>query len=292
MAACIGLMDGRGAKLSVVSLHKTAVNPVPASHDLIRLEGVGKSFVARGKEIRALEPTDLAVRPREFVSLVGPSGCGKSTALNMVAGLLQPSEGVVLYDQNPLRGVNQRVGYMTQKDTLLPWRDVNGNIGISLELRCRPTPPGEAKDRIAQMVELVGLKGFEHHYPGELSGGMRKRVALARTLIYEPETLLMDEPFGALDAQLKLLMQDQLQRLTRARNITVVFVTHDLGEAIALSDRVAVFSARPGRIRVLRDILLERPRNVFDIRFTREFGELHEELWNVLKHEVGMGTDN
>ena len=144
---------------------------------------------------------------------------------------------------------------------------------------------------LAQMIELVGLAGFERHYPAELSGGMRKRVALARTLIYEPETLLMDEPFGALDAQLKLLMLDQLQELTRQRRMTVVFVTHDLGEAITLADRVVVFSARPGRIRTIRTIELPRPRDVFRIRFTEEFAHLHEALWDELKDEVAQGTD-
>ncbi len=142
-----------------------------------------------------------------------------------------------------------------------------------------------------QIIELVGLTGFERHYPAELSGGMRKRVALARTLIYEPETLLMDEPFGALDAQLKLLMLDQLQELTRQRRMTVVFVTHDLGEAITLADRVVVFSARPGRIRVIRNVDLPRPRDVFRIRFSEAFAHLHEALWDELKDEVTRGTD-
>ena len=157
---------------------------------------------------------------------------------------------------------------MTQKDTLLPWRTAADNIRIALELKCRAVIASRGEDRVAQMIDLVGLTGFEQHFPAELSGGMRKRVALARTLIYEPETLLMDEPFGALDAQLKLLMLDQLQELTRQRRMTVVFVTHDLGEAITLADRVVVFSARPGRIRTIRTIELPRPRDVFRIRFT------------------------
>ncbi|MFZ0018871.1 MAG: ATP-binding cassette domain-containing protein, partial [Acetobacteraceae bacterium] len=152
-------------------------------------------------------------------------------------------------------------------------------------------PRAEANARVAQMIELVGLSGFERHYPAELSGGMRKRVSLARTLIYEPETLLMDEPFGALDAQLKLLMLDQLQELTRQRQMTVVFVTHDLGEAITLADRVVVFSARPGRIRTIRTVDMPRPRDVFRIRFTEDFSHLHEALWDELKDEVTRGTD-
>src|SRR5450631_269910 len=161
----------------------------------IGFSGVGKSFSVRAQEVRALQPIDLQVQAQEFVALVGPSGCGKSTLLNLVAGLLQPSEGVVTYDQKPVQGLNFRVGYMTQKDTLLPWRTAADNIGIALELRCRSVQKKEAQERIAEMVELVDLRGFENHYPAELSGGMKKRVALARTLIYEPETLLMDEPF-------------------------------------------------------------------------------------------------
>jgi NitT/TauT family transport system ATP-binding protein len=257
----------------------------------VELANVNKTFVTRDREVQALQPTDLTVDAQEFVALVGPSGCGKSTILNLIAGLLQPSGGVVRYDGAPVEAVNRQVGYMTQKDTLLPWRSAADNIRISLELKCRAVPRNEADTRVTQMIDLVGLSGFERHYPAELSGGMRKRVALARTLIYEPETLLMDEPFGALDAQLKLLMLDQLQELTRQRRMTVVFVTHDLGEAITLADRVVVFSARPGRIRAIRPINLPRPRDVFRIRFSEEFAHLHEALWDELKDEVVRGTD-
>jgi NitT/TauT family transport system ATP-binding protein len=226
------------------------------------------------------------VRRHEFVALVGPSGCGKSTALNMVAGLLAPSRGEVLYDGGPVNGPNRSVGYMTQKDTLLPWRSTADNVRIALELACRAVPRAEADERVARMIAQVGLEGFEKHYPRELSGGMRRRAALARTLIYEPETLLMDEPFGALDAQLKLVMLDQLQRLTQARRMTVMFVTHDLGEAITLADRIVVFSARPGRIRAIREVTLPRPRDVFRARFNPDFARLEEELWDILREDV------
>jgi NitT/TauT family transport system ATP-binding protein len=259
--------------------------------DKIRLRGASKTFHVRGQVIRALQPIDLSVRREEFVALVGPSGCGKSTILNLIAGLLPVSTGAVLYDGQPVRDLNRHVGYMTQKDTLLPWRRAADNIRVALELKCRPTSRGEADEKVARMMDLVGLKGFENHYPSELSGGMRKRTLLGRTLIYEPETLLMDEPFGALDAQLKLVMLDQLQALTQQRRMTVLFVTHDLGEAITLADRVVVFSARPGRIRAVRDIDLPRPRDVFRIRFTDVFARYHEELWDVLKDEVTKGTD-
>jgi NitT/TauT family transport system ATP-binding protein len=268
--------------------HRTAAAAAPAK---IELRGVAKTFSVRGRTVEALAPIDLTVQREEFVALVGPSGCGKSTALNLIAGLLQPTRGDVRYDGAAVAGSNLHVGYMTQKDTLLPWRTAAANIGVALELQRRAVPKAELRDRVRQMIELVGLKGFENHYPAELSGGMRKRVALARTLIYEPECLLMDEPFGALDAQLKLLMQDQLQQLVQQRRMTVVFVTHDLGEAIALADRVLVFSARPGRIRATRAIEIPRPRDVFRMRFTESFGKLHEALWDELKDEVAKGTD-
>ena len=264
--------------------------PIPR-REMIRLAGVGKRFVTRDRDVEALQPIDLTIHAHEFVALVGPSGCGKSTILNLIAGLLSPSSGVVSYDGSAVAGPNRRVGYMTQKDTLLPWRTAADNVRIALELKCRAVPRAEADARVAQIIGLVGLSGFERHYPSELSGGMRKRVGLARTLIYEPETLLMDEPFGALDAQLKLLMLDQLQELTRQRRMTVVFVTHDLGEAITLADRVVVFSARPGRIRTIRAVDLPSPRDVFRIRFTEAFARLNEELWDELKDEVARGTD-
>jgi len=258
---------------------------------LIKLEGISKTFQRDSNAIMALSPTDLSIERGDFVAFVGPSGCGKSTILNMVAGLLRPSEGRLFYGGAPVDDLNLHVGYMTQKDTLLPWRTVTDNIGSPLELACRKTPKTERMDKIRQMIDLVGLGGFEKHYPGELSGGMRRRVALARMLIYNPDTLLMDEPFGALDAQLKLVMHDEIQRIVGIGQKTVLFVTHDLGEAIALADRVVVFSSRPGRIKVIRSVDLPRPRDVFRIRFAPRFTELHEELWDQLKDEVKKGVD-
>jgi NitT/TauT family transport system ATP-binding protein len=257
----------------------------------IALEGASKEFTGRGETVLALQPTSIEIAREQFVALVGPSGCGKSTVLNMIAGLQPPTAGRVVYDGKPVNGPNRQVGYMTQKDTLLPWRSVADNIGLALELKIRSVSGSERDRRVAQMIDLVGLKGFERHYPGELSGGMRKRVALARSLIYEPETLLMDEPFAALDAQLRLVMHDELLRLTRLRRMTVVFVTHDLGEAITLADRVIVFTGRPGRVKALREIPLTHPRDAFRVRFSEQFAHLHEELWNELKDEVAKGTD-
>jgi len=254
--------------------------------ELFSLEGVSKSFERDSNAIMALAPIDLSVEREEFVALVGPSGCGKSTILNMVAGLLRPSAGRLHYDGRPVNDLNLRVGYMTQRDTLLPWRTVADNIGSPLELSAHRTSKSERGDKIDRMIELVGLKGFEKHYPGELSGGMRRRVALARMLVYDPETLLMDEPFGALDAQLKLVMHDEIQRIVGIGRKTVLFVTHDLAEAIALADRVVVFSGRPGRVKTVRTVDLPRPRDVFRIRFAPRFTELHEELWDHLQDEV------
>jgi len=261
------------------------------SSDFIALEHVGMTYEARSGPVEALRDISFGVGRGELVALVGPSGCGKSTVLNLVAGLLRPTSGEVRYDGEPVEGANRRVGYMTQKDTLLPWRTVEDNIGIALELKCRAVPGAERRDRIHAMMDLVGLSGFARHYPAELSGGMRKRAALARMLIYEPETFLLDEPFGALDAQLKLIMHQELLRLTRARKLTVVFVTHDLAEAITLADRVLVFTGRPGRIRAERKIPFGRERDAVRLRFLPEFGALHEELWNELKDEVGKGTE-
>ena len=257
-----------------------------SARDKIELDSVSKSFTARERTVPALLTTRLTVSQHEFVALVGPSGCGKSTILNMIAGLSAPTSGRVLYDGEPVTQINRRVGYLTQKDTLLPWRTAAENIGIPLELACYNVSVGERRDRVARMVDLVGLSGFENHYPGELSGGMRKRAALARTLIYGPETLLMDEPFGALDAQLKLVMHSELLRLTEHHAMTVVFVTHDLAEAIALADRVVVFGGRPGTIKTIREVAIPYPRDVFRVRFTAEFSRLYEDLWDQLKGEV------
>lgn len=268
-----------------------AVGPTEARRRKIGLEKVAVDFATRGKTVRAVDGVTLEIPEKQFLALVGPSGCGKSTILNMVAGLLAPTEGTVEYDGAPVLAANTRVGYMTQKDTLLPWRTVADNIGIAFELRCRKASAGERRERVAEMIDLVGLGGFERHYPAELSGGMRKRAALARMLIYEPETLLLDEPFGALDAQLRLLLQQELLHLVERRQMTVILVTHDLEEAVLMADRVVVFTSRPGRIRATRDIPFERPRNAMELRFRPEFSAIHEELWNELKDEFAASID-
>lgn len=255
-----------------------------SNQPLIEYRGIARRFQSRSGTVVACEHVNLSVQSGEFLAVVGPSGCGKSTLLNMAAGLLAPSAGSVLYRGVPVPSPNTDVGYLTQRDTLLPWRTVEDNVAIALELR------GESREarhqRAHQWLARMGLEGFEKSYPAQLSGGMRRRVSLARTLAYEPETILMDEPFGALDAQLRLVMHDELLKLWTGTRKTIVFVTHDLAEALTLADRVAVFSARPGRIRAIETVDLPRPRDVFRIRFDPRFGELHDRLWSYLEASV------
>lgn len=254
--------------------HAAGMGPLIAYCD------VSKSFQTQGRIVAAVAEISLEVRRGEFVALVGPSGCGKSTLLNMAAGLFQPSAGQVLYDGGEVRSYNLRTGYMTQNDHLLPWRDVVGNIAIPLEIKGWRRSDIEA--RVAELVALVGLAGFERSYPTQLSGGMRKRTALARLLAYDPDTLLMDEPFAALDAQLRLRMQIELLDIRQRLNKTVVFVTHDLDEAAALADRIVVFSQRPGRIRRTISSPLPRERDLLRLRHDRSYVELTTELWDTL----------
>jgi NitT/TauT family transport system ATP-binding protein len=258
---------------------------------LISLQDVVVDFDTRKQVVRAVDGISLTMPEGGFTALVGPSGCGKSTVLNMVAGLLKPSQGSVSFEGKPVDGPNTRVGYMTQKDTLLPWRTVEDNVGIAFELRCRREMRSEKAVRVAEMIERVGLKGFEKHYPSELSGGMRKRAALARMLIYKPSTLLLDEPFGALDAQLRLIMQKELLDLVDSTGMSVLLVTHDLEEAVSLADQVVVFTSRPGRIRAVRDIPIPRPRDPATLRFTDVFRDHCAALWDELRDEVARSME-
>jgi NitT/TauT family transport system ATP-binding protein len=253
----------------------------------IEVRGVVKRYVSRGRETLALDRVDLDVATGEFVAFVGPSGCGKSTLLNMIAGILPASEGSILHDGEPVAGVNRRVGYMTQQDGTLPWRTVADNV--ALPLRFRRVPSAERAERVRAQLAAVGLTGFERSFPAELSGGMRKRVALAQLLVYRPGTLLMDEPFGALDAQLKLLMQEELLRIWTEGRQTVVFVTHDLAEAVTVASRVVVFSGRPGRIKAVEQVPLPYPRDVFRVRFRPEFERTYQRLWDALAPEIRHG---
>lgn len=251
--------------------------------------GISKKF-RRGSEIfLALKDVNLRINSGEFVCIVGPSGCGKSTLLNMLAGLMEPSQGEVQMAGKSIEYPNTRVSYMTQKDTLMPWRTVWKNISLPLEIAGRPQ--AEIKDLVETMIRTVGLEGFDHSYPSQLSGGMRKRVILGRTLVHNPDVLLADEPFGALDAQLRMILQEELQRLWMETRKTILFVTHDIGEAVLLGDRVIVMSARPGEVKLDCRINLERPRNVHRISSQPEFTKHVEELWDALRHDVRSGED-
>ena len=260
-----------------------------AGPTLISYRGVGKTFETLQGDVVAVRDITLDVREGEFITLVGPSGCGKSTLLNMAAGLFEPTTGTVHYRGAVVAPYNQRVGYMTQNDHLLPWRDVLGNVKVPLEIR--GVPKGEARDRVESLLHKVGLKGFEKSYPSQLSGGMRKRCALARLLAYDPEALLMDEPFGALDAQLRLKMQIEIRGLAMALGKTTVFVTHDLDEAVSLADRCVVFTHRPGTIARVVDVPLPRERDLMRLRHNATYRDLTAELWDLLSPDMEQVED-
>ena len=267
----------RSAHLSVVPVQSCDAQCAPA----VELRGVGKTFSARNSRVEVLSGLNFSLQDGEFLAIVGPSGSGKSTVLNLLAGLDQPTSGAVFCRGEPVAAVNTGIGYLTQHDSLLPWRTVEQNIAVPLELR--NVGGMEIATRVRDQIAQVGLEGFERHYPSQLSGGMRKRAMLARTLIYDPPVLLMDEPFGPLDAQLKLVLQAELLKLWSARRKTVVFVTHDIVEAITLADRVLVFSSRPCQIRLDEPIAIPRPREVHEVRFHPAFEEHYRRLWTALE---------
>jgi sulfonate transport system ATP-binding protein len=255
------------------------------------LEHVTCTFASRegeGKRYTAVKDTTLSVGSGEFVSVVGPTGCGKSTLLNVAAGLLPPSSGDVRVLGELLAGINRRAGYMFQAESLMPWRNALDNVLAGLEFA--GVARDEAERRARDWLDRVGLTGFEHRYPHELSGGMRKRVALAQMLILDPRLLLMDEPFSALDVQTRQLMENELLDLWSADRKSVLFITHDLEEAIALSDRVVVLSAGPAAHPIGEFVIdLPRPRDVNEIRLTPRFVALHGEIWHKMKNEVLKG---
>ena len=250
---------------------------------MIELHGLHKTFDKGSEPVEAVRDINLTVERGSIVSLIGPSGCGKSTLLHMIAGLYEPSMGQVIYNGRQVDAVNTATGYMTQKDTLFPWRSVRDNVALPSEL-ARQSKEDRHRDA-TDILGRVGLDGFETRYPSELSGGMRKRAALARMLTYRPETFLLDEPFGALDAQLKLAMHELLLRLWSEDKQTILLVTHDLVEAITLSDRVIVLTRRPSRIILDQKIDLPRPRDVRNVRFEPRFKKIYDQLWDFLRVE-------
>jgi ABC-type nitrate/sulfonate/bicarbonate transport system ATPase subunit len=222
------------------------------------VDEVSMAFATPGGRFQALAPVTLSIPPGRFVSLIGPSGCGKTTIFNIIAGLLEPTGGRIVIDGIDATGTIGRVGYMLQKDLLLPWRTVLDNVILGMEIQGRPLR--EARNRALPLLQRYGLAGFEHLYPSSLSGGMRQRAALLRTLLIDTDVILLDEPFGALDAQTKLQMQEWLLQLWSEFGKTVIFVTHDIEEAIYLSDEVQVMGTRPGRIIETIPVAIERPR--------------------------------
>jgi NitT/TauT family transport system ATP-binding protein len=247
----------------------------------IAIRGVSKSFAVGRDSLLALDHVDLDVRAGEFVTLVGPSGCGKSTLLDLVSGLTAPTGGQILLDGHPITGPGLDRGVVFQQYALFPWRTALGNVAFGLETK--GVGRRERITRAREVLDLVGLAGFADRYPHQLSGGMQQRVAIARSLAYEPEVLLMDEPYAALDAQTREALQDQLLDIWQRTGTTVLFITHSIEEAVYLGQRVAVMTSRPGRIKQLVDIDLPRSE---DQRSTPEFAAQRHTVWQLLRDEI------
>jgi NitT/TauT family transport system ATP-binding protein len=256
---------------------------------IISIRDVGKDFgPADASRVQALDSISLNIERGELVSLVGPSGCGKSTLLNLIAGLDTCSSGEIIVEGQRVNGP-RRIGYVFQQDTLLPWRDVQTNAEFALEIA--GVAPKERRDVAAKWLQKLGLGGFRKHYPHQLSGGMRKRLQLAAVLATEPRVLLMDEPFGALDAQTRTLIEDDFLTLWRDVGMTVVFVTHDLSEAIAMCTQVVIVSARPGRVKSRYKIDLPTGLSTTDRKLAPGYQELFSQIWSDLRDEVGTSLE-
>ena len=263
-------------------------SPAPAIHDntpAIELERVSRRFISpEGKAIMALQNFSMSVEKGQFCAVVGPTGCGKSTTLSLITGLARPSAGAVRIWGRPVTGIDRRIGFVFQSDAVFPWKSVLDNVAAGPIYR--GMRKDEANDKAMDWIRRVGLSRFERHYPHQLSGGMRKRVALAQTFINEPEILLMDEPFSALDVQTRALMQDELLHLWSVNGASVVFVTHDIEEAIALADKVFVLTSGPATVKTSYEIDLPRPREVAEARYSPRFIELSRQICNDLRDEV------
>ena len=256
----------------------------------IDINGVGVTFAARGELVEAVSTVDMHVKPGEFVSIIGPSGCGKSTLLNIVAGFVKPTSGAVLLDGAPIRGPGSDRGVVFQQYSLFPWLTVRKNVEFGLKMKGFAAAQRETQART--LLGLAGLLAFENHYPDQLSGGMKQRVGIVRALATSPQVLLMDEPFGALDAQTRTVMQEILTNMWQQFRISVLFVTHDIDESIFLSDRIYVMTARPGRIKAEIVVPLPRPRTP-EMVYTPEFIGLVQQLKGLIREEslAAMGAE-
>ena len=259
----------------------------PGDNLVIRVEAVSKLFRTPSEgAIRALEEISLDIHYGEFVTVVGPSGCGKSTLIKLIAGFSPTSAGRILFEGDEVRSLNTRVGYVPQESKLFPWLTVEENVGFGLD--SKRFSRSERERQVSNFIKLAGLTGFEKYYPAQLSGGMSKRASIVRALAYEPPVILMDEPFGPLDAQTRMVLQDELLKIWEQKRQTIVFVTHDLVEAVALADRVVVMTHRPGKIKDIIDVPMGRPRNIFEIHRQEGFDEAYGRLWNIFRHELDL----
>lgn len=270
---------------------RETVEPRQNSENKIVIQGLSRIFQINKtkekekKEFLAIKDVDLEVKKGEFLTIVGPSGCGKSTLLDIIAGLAKPNSGKIYIDNKLITGPDLDRGIVLQGYALLPWRTVRQNVEFGLEIK--GVNKAQRKEISLQFINLVGLNGFEDRYPYELSGGMKQRVAIARALAYDPEVLLMDEPFAAVDAQTREVLQDELLRIWEETHKTIIFVTHSIDEAVALADRVAVMTVNPGTIKEIIDIKLPRPRRVGDVRTSSDFNWIRHKVWESLQGEKG-----
>ncbi|MBD2843723.1 ABC transporter ATP-binding protein [Paenibacillus sp. IB182496] len=255
-----------------------------SNHPKLDIRDLRVEYYTKGQNTVALEDVNLKIADGEFVSVVGPSGCGKSTLLKIVSGLLKPARGEAKIDGESIKDVPDQVGMVFQNDALLPWKTVQDNVRLPLAVKGKSK--AEQEQEVNRLLEMVGLSGFGGFYPKQLSGGMKKRVALARTFAYDPDIYLMDEPFGPLDAQTRVKIGEEFLRIWEKVGKSVLFITHDIEEAIALSDRVIVMTARPGRIKAEFKIELPRPRPFYDIRFDPQFKALQREVWLQMAEEA------
>jgi NitT/TauT family transport system ATP-binding protein len=252
----------------------------------IRFADVKLAFANRDTDLLVLDGASFDVPPGKITTVVGPSGCGKTTLLRLASGLVTASTGMVIYKGVAVAGLNTSVGYVTQDSNLFPWLTTLGNVEFPLAIR--GVPAKERRERAMDWLHLVGLDGFEDHYPSQLSGGMQKRVSIVRTLIYEPEVILLDEPFGALDAQTRMSLHYELLLLWQKQKSTMLFITHDLVEAITLSDQIVIMTRRPGRVKEIYQVPLARPRNVFEIYLEPGFDNAYATLWSHFKSEINL----